>query len=199
MSVATAEPTLVAVPSTVVRRIPTPLCEPPYDDERSPDDTRPQVLGALTLPFDPPTARRLRLVPQLVADDDVADPFTARRTPRSALPDPRMWGGRLTQAVTEVLDGHRPIGQLLRWVSEDVYEEVEAQIHRQAACAGRTESSPVRRVRRERSAVRSVHVCEPEDGVAELCATVRREGRTTAVALRLEGVDGRWLCTALQR
>jgi hypothetical protein len=34
--------------------------------------------------------------------------------------------------------------------------------------------------------------------VAELAAVVRRGGRMAAIALRLEGVDGRWQCTALQ-
>jgi hypothetical protein len=43
-----------------------------------------------------------------------------------------------------------------------------------------------------------VHVCEPVDGVAEVSAVARRAGRAHAVAARLEGIDGRWRCTALQ-
>jgi hypothetical protein len=31
-----------------------------------------------------------------------------------------------------------------------------------------------------------------------VCALVRRGARSTAVALRLEGRDGRWQCTALE-
>jgi hypothetical protein len=46
--------------------------------------------------------------------------------------------------------------------------------------------------------VSSVRLTEPADGVAEVAATVRRGRRTTAVALRLEGLDGRWQCTALE-
>jgi hypothetical protein len=49
-----------------------------------------------------------------------------------------------------------------------------------------------------RGVVRSLHVSEPADGVAEVCALVRRGGRSTAVALRLEGMDGRWKCTAIE-
>jgi len=45
--------------------------------------------------------------------------------------------------------------------------------------------------------VRSLHVQEREDGVAEVCATVRRGQRMAAVALRLEGLGGRWTCTEL--
>jgi hypothetical protein len=43
-----------------------------------------------------------------------------------------------------------------------------------------------------------VHVSEPVDGVAEISAVARRDGRAHAVAARLEGIDGRWRCTALQ-
>jgi Family of unknown function (DUF6459) len=43
-----------------------------------------------------------------------------------------------------------------------------------------------------------LHVCEPVDGVAEVSAVARRAGQAHAVAARLEGIDGRWRCTALQ-
>jgi hypothetical protein len=46
--------------------------------------------------------------------------------------------------------------------------------------------------------VRSVRVSEPHDGVAEVCAVVQQGPRCRAIALRLEGIDGRWQCTALQ-
>jgi len=46
--------------------------------------------------------------------------------------------------------------------------------------------------------VRSLHVSAPADGVAEVAALVRRDARSTALALRLEGLDGRWQCTALE-
>ena len=46
-------------------------------------------------------------------------------------------------------------------------------------------------------AVRSVHVQQRPDGVAEVCATVHRGQRMAALALRLEGRDGRWCCTEL--
>jgi hypothetical protein len=46
--------------------------------------------------------------------------------------------------------------------------------------------------------VRSVRVCLPADGVAEASAVVVSRGRVLAVALRLEGLDGRWRMTALE-
>lgn len=38
-----------------------------------------------------------------------------------------------------------------------------------------------------------MHVCEPGDGIAEISAVVLLEGRVRALALRLEGTDGRWV------
>lgn len=40
-------------------------------------------------------------------------------------------------------------------------------------------------------------VCEPADGVAEATVLARWGGRTRAVAVRLEGIDGRWRCPVL--
>jgi hypothetical protein len=42
-----------------------------------------------------------------------------------------------------------------------------------------------------------LHLTEPVDGVVEACAVVDRGGRYQAIALRLEGLDGRWQCVAL--
>jgi hypothetical protein len=41
-------------------------------------------------------------------------------------------------------------------------------------------------------------VCEPADGVAEVSAVFRCSHRVGAMAMRLQGVDGRWRITALQ-
>jgi hypothetical protein len=40
-------------------------------------------------------------------------------------------------------------------------------------------------------------VQQPADGVAEVCATVRRGARAGALALRLELDGGAWCCTAV--
>lgn len=44
----------------------------------------------------------------------------------------------------------------------------------------------------------SVHVTEPADGVAEVCAVVRQGGRYQALAARLEAPDGRWRCVSFR-
>lgn len=210
-----------------LRRLPVRETEPPYDDELTGgndwtggDSTGLQGALALSfalpngLPAHPPQtaddvrtdvrpSRRLRLVSPNEAPARPAAPtgrtrraeldeqFGPQLTPRSVLPDPRLWSGRLVQAIVEISAGTRPVAQLIRWTSAEVYAALQ---HRAAhALSGERANS-----RRLAALVRSVHVREPVDGVAEVCAVVQRGRRCAAIALRLEGVDGRWLCTALQ-
>ena len=119
------------------------------------------------------------------------DPFAARPTGRCGLPDPDAWSRRLLTTMFEVVAGRRPVRQLSALASASV-------------CAG-FESAALRDSRLKRIAtgakapkVRSVHVCEPADGVAELAITVAVRNRVHAVAMRLEGLDGRWRCVKLE-
>jgi hypothetical protein len=184
-----------------LRRLPMPCCEPPYDDELGPAPARwaessagGGVQGTLALAFALPSG--LPAVPEpppdlhLVADDGVSvDEFGPRPTGRAALPAPQTWAGRVVQAIVEVLAGVRPAAQLVRWTTEDVYEQISSRV---LAIYSPDAYGPPRGV------VSSLHVSEPADGVAEVCALVRRGARSTAVALRLEGMDGRWQCTAIE-
>ena len=115
------------------------------------------------------------------------DDWGPRASGRAELPDPEQWATRLVQAVLEVHAGQRAAAQLTRWLREDL----SAALKRRGALAVRS-ADP-----RLRTLVRSVRICEPEDGIVEASAFVTRGGRGMAVALRLEGLDGRWLCTAL--
>ena len=75
--------------------------------------------------------------------------------------------------------------------ADDLTRRLRRALCRPAARAGAREApSPL--------LVGRVHVSEPVDGVAEISAVARRDGRAHAVAARLEGIDGRWQCTALQ-
>ena len=179
--------TLATPPLRLLR---APVVDPPYDDELPP--APPIVDGSLALAF-PPTGApvSLRLVPPAAMDEE----FGPEPTARADLPDPRPWTRRLTQAVAEVLAGARPAGQLARYATLDVLEHLERSTGRLAtgrpgAAGGRAASL--------RPVVSSVHVSEPADGVAEVCAVVDTGPRRRALALRLEGLDGRWRCTELQ-
>ena len=100
---------------------------------------------------------------------------------------------RFASAVVEVMGGDRGPSQLLRWTTERVY----ADLQRRAALLARTTPGD-RRVRRLRSQVRSVHVFCPSPDAAEISVHVRHGERSRAIAARIEHLDGRWCCTALQ-
>lgn len=199
-----------APPAQVLRRLPTPQWDPPYDDEVGLRDHRRRrgraatddgVQGTLALAFvlpsglpatpEPPRLRLVTPVPDGDAggDDDDVSP---QPTPRALLPEPRRWAIRLVQALVEVLAGDRPATQLVRWTAADVLADVQRRL---TVTARRC---PPGRSGAARAVVRSVRVSEPRDGVAEVCALVQRGPRTTALALRLDGLDGRWQCTALE-
>jgi hypothetical protein len=186
---------------TTLRRLPVPASEPPYDDERTGQHGAagvPAVQGTLALAFllpsgvpsTPVAPPGLRLVPARPEADEEADAvdFGPQPTATADLPEARGWAGRFAQALVEVIAGDRPLAQLVRWTTTGVYDEV----------SGLVAGTGVARPDAARGVVRSVHVSEPTDGVAEICALVRRGARSTAVALRLEGLDGRWQCTALE-
>ncbi|MGH8825298.1 MAG: Rv3235 family protein [Jiangellaceae bacterium] len=205
--------------------MPVPVAEPPYDDEAAPgrpdptgppDPHAPQhaTQGALALayllpgglPPVPEPAVPLRLVDAARHDvpgrDDHREDhgedrtartereitaFAARQPTRSAeLPEPRRWAVRLAQGIVEALHGHRPLQQLIRWTDEPVYTLLERR-----RTAQRTTAGP-------RPVVRSIRVCQPGDGVVEASVVVETAGRCRALAMRLEGLDGRWRCTALE-
>ena len=113
-----------------------------------------------------------------------AGPRVAYRSPRASLPDPRPRAAAAVRVLLEVLAGDRPARQVSPWVSPKVLAGLEQR------------RAPGRRARH--TLLRSVHVAEPVESVAEVTAVVRSGERFRAVALRLEGRDGRWLVTALR-
>ena len=106
---------------------------------------------------------------------------------RSDLPDPSAAGRRLITLTLEAFAGRRPAAPA---AAADLGRGVRRPLRRATARGGAEGTAPV--------LIGRVHVCEPVDGVAEISAVARRGGRAHAVAARLEGIDGRWRCTALQ-
>jgi hypothetical protein len=113
--------------------------------------------------------------------------FGPQWSTRSDLPDPRLAGRRVFMLVLEGLAGLRPLAQVQSLTAPGLFAALTHR-PRPGWCTGGT--APV--------LLGPVHVCEPVDGVAEVSAVARRSGRAHAVAARLEGLDGRWRCTALQ-
>lgn len=162
-----------------LRVVPAPRHRPPVmspADDLGPEpcDRSPYVQDALAVDF------------SAASDEQV---FGSQPTRRSDLPDPRPWAGHIAQAIVEVMVGARPAPQLLRWTTSEVYAVVA---HRAYVSTRRGV------VTARRATVRSIHICEPADGVAEASAVVVDGTRVRALAMRLVGLDGRWRVEALQ-
>lgn len=115
--------------------------------------------------------------------------FGPQATGTADLPDPADWARRLITATLEACDGTRSADQLSRWMTPEVREGVA----RRGLLARRRARRPHRPPR-----VRALLTCHPADGVVEVSAVVQADGRVRALALRMSGVDGRWLVTALE-
>jgi len=139
--------------------------------------------------------------------------FERQPTSRSGLPEPGPVAAALVRAMLEVFAGRRPVQQLMGRTSDAVYANLLARAGRRrgryaaardpfTGSAGQRPSGPAPAGAPAGCAagvprLSSVRVSEPADGVAEVSAVVRHGERARAVALRLEGMDGRWRCTAL--
>ena len=189
-----AHPAAPSPPAPALRLVPAPACDPPYLDEgmaaeRARAQTSAQTVLALEFPLPTGLPAEPVVPPRLQLVDD--DPFGVVATPRSALPAATPWTARLAQAIAEVVAGDRPLGQLVRWTTCEVLDTLteQAVLRRRGPTAG-----PGRR----RAQVRSLRVTEPADGVIEAAVLVVGAGRPLPMALRLEGLDGRWQCTVLE-
>ncbi|MEO8106470.1 MAG: Rv3235 family protein [Actinomycetes bacterium] len=107
-------------------------------------------------------------------------------------PDVTPWAARLAQAVLEVEAAERPVQQLTRWVLPEIYRRLD---RRQQVRARQVEQRGTRV--RSPEHVRSVHICHPCSGVAEVTVVTAGADRCRALALRLERRRERWMCTAL--
>ena len=164
-----------AVPRVTVTVRPAPRREPSFDDEQ-PSRHLHLVRLEPTLPFQPWPGRLIQRLPWAAP----------RPTGRGDLPEPTAWARRLLIAVLVAHTGRRPWQQLTR------YFQLAAN------------ASPADELRGGKwpvgapATLKSVHVCEPADGVAEVSAVIQVGHRCRAVAIRLEGLDGRWRCVSLQ-
>ena len=113
--------------------------------------------------------------------------------PPSALPDPRIWSASLALALAETLQGRRPIGQLSRWVDEQVLGHLTVTLRLRRSASGQPRPASGRP-----AVLRSVHLQFPCPEAVEVSAHVFSDGRSRALAFRLQGWGDRWLCTALE-
>ena len=154
---------------------------PPALDDR-------QLSGLLNGALSAPTRQAVRA--QLAVDFDHGEYdsfFGPQHTPTDQLPDARVWVGRFAIALVECLAGLRPPSQLGRHLTTDVLARVNRR-HRLVLRRGRTRGA---------TRLLRVRVCAVRDGVVEAAIAARINGRSTPIALRLNGADGRWQVTVL--
>ena len=111
----------------------------------------------------------------------------ARRTAaRSSLPAPASFVGAVALALCEIEAGLRSIQQLERISHPSLWPSLHARVQRRGGPYVSTTS------------LLRVHLQEVTPGLVEAVAVVRRGQRVAAIAMQLDGADGRWELIALQ-
>ncbi len=105
----------------------------------------------------------------------------------TGLPEPKAWTKQLVTGIAEVLIGERPIFQLMRWVSFDVYLEIDKNIKLR-------DNTNKQRVR---PLIRSVHIEQTSEKVIQAIAVIQKGKRGRGMGIRLEAEEDRWRCTEL--
>ncbi len=106
------------------------------------------------------------------------------------------WSWRYAQAAVEIVGGDRPVSQLLRWSTHEVYEDLERRAQLVARAGGHRPGQG--RVQPVRPVVLSVRSCFLSGTVAEVSVHLRYGQRSRALAGRFELLADRWQCSALQ-
>jgi hypothetical protein len=124
---------------------------------------------------------KLYLVPSTFGEELELDDLP---TPTSAteLPELHAWTMKFIVSVVEIWAGRRQPAQLISWCHRVIYMELLRNSGSQ----------------KEIGKIKSILQSEPLDGICESTALIRYGDRLRAVVIRFEGVDGRWLCTALK-
>ena len=103
-------------------------------------------------------------------------------TSSSELPDIHLWTMSFATNLLEIIAGRRTPAQLANRCHRVIFLRL-------TSLAGTAD---------EIGRIRKIHQEAPLDGICESVVTVRFGERVRALAIRAEGIDGRWLCTALR-
>lgn len=113
--------------------------------------------------------------------EDFDPDFCPQPTSASDLPDLETWTLKFGRSVLEIYAAKRQPAQLARWCHRTIYSQLTQSVGTQS----------------EVGRIRKLHQSEPLDGICESTITIRFGDRIRSLVLRFEGVDKRWLCTAL--
>jgi len=103
---------------------------------------------------------------------------------------------RIGAAVVEIVGGDRPVSQVLRWTTPEVYQDLARRAHLVAAAVGRRPGAGS--VQSVRPHLVAAHTSFISERCAEVSLHVRYGERSRAVAARFELIRDRWQVTALE-
>jgi len=123
---------------------------------------------------------RLYLVPSTFGEDYDAE-FAPEPTSAADLPDIRELISQFIHNVVEIWAGRRSAAQVQNLCHHNIFADLQRQAGKQKL-VGR---------------IRKINITQPLDGISESTVTIRYGDQLRVVAIRFEGLDQRWLCTAL--
>lgn len=135
------------------------------------------------------TVAKRRLNKPVESDDYFGSEFSTS----TALGDPKPVLSFLALSVIETLAGIRDIEQCARWLTDGVYQQLRQKSF--ASTRSRAESSI--KALRPNLTVGRISTFSPREGIVEGVVIVHNLGRARAVAIRLEGYNGRWRARSL--
>jgi len=119
---------------------------------------------------------------------DSDDYFGNESTSGAELGDAKPVLAFLAQAVIETLAGVRDLDQSARWLSDSVYQ----QLRQRSLATKRALLEKNQPALRPNLVIGKISTFSPRDGVVEGVVIVHNRDRARAVAIRLEGYNGRW-------
>jgi hypothetical protein len=114
--------------------------------------------------------------------------FANATAKKSELGDPKPVLAFLAQSVIETLAGVRDVDQSARWLSDSVYQ----QLRQRSLASKRSRLDKNQPAMRPNLVIGKISTFSPRDGVVEGVVIVHNRDRARAVAIRLEGYNGRW-------
>lgn len=111
----------------------------------------------------------------------------------SELPNPEASLRALATGVVEVIAGSRPIDQLSRLLTDEVYQ----RLSQRAKTARQSREELGLKTHHQNFSVRNMMNASPRDGVIESVVLLNSQRRIRAVTIRLEGINNRWRATAV--
>jgi hypothetical protein len=138
---------------------------------------------------------------------DVPEPVVSGRPGDSALHDVvavdlvqrrrfEQHAARIGAAVVEIVGGDRPVSQVLRWTTPEVYQDLARRAHLVARAVGRRPGTGG--IQSVRPQLVAAHISFVSERCAEVSLHVRYGERSRAVAARFELIRDRWQVSALE-